>query len=63
MLLTGVVIWKGGREFLRNYFKNRRARRRKAKIIRRITIVMIIITQSITVIPERLGVQIGETKS
>jgi len=63
MLLTGVVIWKVGREFLRNYFKNRRASRRKAKIIRRIMMVITIITQSRTVIPERLGVQIGETKS
>jgi hypothetical protein len=58
-----VVIWKIGGVFLRNYFKKSKARRRKAKIIRRITIVMIIITQSRTVIPERLGVQIGETKS
>ena len=63
MLLTGVVIWKIGGIILRNYFKNRRARRRKAKIIRRIMIVIMIITKSKTVIPERLGVQIGDTKS
>ena len=63
MLLTGVVIWKVGRIILRNYFKKSKARRRKAKIIRRITIVIMMTTQSRTVIPERLGVQIGETKS